>query len=78
MLTQIVEENTPPGLHKIVPEIVDRIDTIVVEVAYSGWTSSDFGDKAVRRELRAVLKNYGPPIKGALFDRIHQYVRENY
>ena len=78
VLTQIVEENTPPGLHKIVPEIVDRIDTIVVEVAYSGWTSSDFGDKAVRRELRAVLKNYGLPIKGALFDRIHQYVRENY
>ncbi|MXN62237.1 HsdR family type I site-specific deoxyribonuclease [Bacillus sp. BGMRC0062] len=78
VLTQIVEENTPRGLHQIVPEIVDRIDTIVVEVAYSGWTSSDFGDKAVRRELRAVLKNYGLPIKGALFDKIYGYVRENY
>lgn len=78
VLTQIVEENTPPGLHQIVPEIVDRIDGIVHEVAYTGWTTSDSGDKSVRRELRAVLKNYGLPIKGDLFDRIYQYVRENY
>jgi len=78
VLTQIVEENTPPGLHQIVPEIVDRIDAIVHEVAYTGWTSSDSGDKSVRRELRAVLKNYGLPIKGDLFDRTYQYVRENY
>lgn len=78
VLTQIVEESTPPGLHQIVPEIVDRIDAIVHEVAYTGWTSSDSGDKSVRRELRAVLKNYGLPIKGDLFDRTYQYVRENY
>lgn len=78
VLTQIVEENTPQGLHQIVPEIVDRIDAIVHEVAYTGWTASDSGDKSVRRELRAVLKNYGLPIKGDLFDRIYQYVRENY
>jgi type I restriction enzyme R subunit len=78
VLTQIVEENTPPGLHQIVPQIVDRIDAIVHEVAYTGWTLSDAGDKAVRRELRAVLKNHSLPIKGDLFDRIYQYVRENY
>lgn len=78
VLTQIVEENTPAGLHQIVPEIVDRVDAIVHEVAYTGWTTSDSGDKSVRRELRAVLKNYGLPIKGDLFDRIYQYVRENY
>jgi len=78
VLTQIVEENTPQGLHKIVPEIVDRIDKIVAEVAYTGWTSSDSGDKSVRRELRAVLKNFGLEIKGNLFDRIYQYVKENY
>lgn len=74
VLTQIVEESTPPGLH----QIVDRIDAIVHEVAYTGWTSSGSGDKSVRRELRAVLKNYGLPIKGDLFDRTYQYVRENY
>ncbi len=78
VLTQIVEENTPPGLHRIVPEIVDRIDKIVEKVAYTGWILSDSGDKSVRRELRAVLKNYGLPIKGDLFDSIYQYVRENY
>lgn len=77
-LTQIVEENTPPGLHKIVPDIVDRIDAIVVEVAYTGWTQSDAGDKRVRRELRTALKEYGLPIKGDLFDRTYEYVRENY
>ena len=78
VLTQLVEENTPQGLHKIVPEIVDRIDKIVEGVAYTGWTSSDSGDKSVRRELRTVLKNYGLPVKGDLFDRTYQYVRENY
>lgn len=77
-LTQIVEENTPPGLHKIVPDIVDRIDAIVVGVAYTGWTDSDAGDKRVRRELRTVLKEYGLPIKGQLFDRTYEYVRESY
>ncbi|MBW0275204.1 type I deoxyribonuclease HsdR [Nocardia sp. MH4] len=77
-LTQIVEQNTPPGLHKIVPEIASRIDEIVAEVAYAGWTSSDAGDKRVRRELRTVLKDYSLPIKGELFDRTYKYVRENY
>ncbi|MFI8089164.1 type I restriction endonuclease subunit R [Streptomyces sp. NPDC086080] len=77
-LTQIVEENTPPGLHKIVPDIVSRIDSIVVEVAYAGWSASDAGDKRVRRELRSVLKEYSLPIKGELFDRTYEYVRENY
>ncbi|MFF2352952.1 type I restriction endonuclease subunit R [Kitasatospora sp. NPDC058115] len=77
-LTQIVTENTPPGLHRIVPDIASRIDTIVVEVAYAGWSASDAGDKRVRRELRSALKEYGLPIKGELFDRTYEYVRENY
>ncbi|NIK54623.1 type I restriction endonuclease subunit R [Kribbella shirazensis] len=77
-LTQIVEENTPPGLHKIVPDIVFRIDRIVVEVAYTGWTESDAGDKRVRRELRTALKEYSLPVKGQLFDKTYAYIRENY
>lgn len=78
VLTQIVEENTAPGLHEIVPEIVDRIDAIVAEVAYTGWTGSDAGDKRVRRELRTALKQFGLPIKGDLFDKTYEYIRENY
>lgn len=77
-LTQIVEENTPPGLHKIVPDIVARVDAIVIEVAFSGWKTSDAGDKTVRRELRGVLKDFGLPVTGKLFDDTYAYVRENY
>jgi type I restriction enzyme, R subunit len=77
-LTQIVAENTPPGLHKIVPDIVDRIDTIVIHVAYTGWKESDSGDKKVRRELRAALKTFGLPVIGPLFDKTYAYVQENY
>jgi type I restriction enzyme R subunit len=77
-LTQIVEENTPPGLHKIVPDIVYRIDSIVLQVAYTGWTESDAGDKKVRRELRSALKDFGLPVTGDLFNQTYQYVRENY
>jgi type I restriction enzyme R subunit len=61
-----------------VPDIGWQIDSIVVEVAYTGWSKSDAGDKRVRRELRGVLKNFGLPIKGDLFDATYQYVRENY
>jgi type I restriction enzyme, R subunit len=74
-LTQIVEENTPPGLHKIVPDIVFRIDSIVLEVAYTGWTDSDAGDRKVRKELRAALKNFGLPVTGDLFNKTYEYVR---
>jgi type I restriction enzyme R subunit len=77
-LTQIVEENTPPGLHKIVPDIVSRIDSIVVKVAYTGWTESDAGDKKVRKELRSALRNFGLPVTGELFNKTYEYVRENY
>lgn len=77
-LTQIVEENTPPGLNRIVPDIVFSIDSIVLEVAYTGWTESDSGDKKVRRELRAALKNFGLPVAGELFKKTYEYVRENY
>jgi type I restriction enzyme R subunit len=77
-LTQIVEENTPPGLHKIVPDIVHQIDSIVVHVAFAGWHDDTDGDKKVRRELRATLKHFGLPLTGQLFDRTYAYVRENY
>lgn len=77
-LTQIVVENTPPGLHKIIPDIVFRVDAIVVAVAYTGWTHSDAGDKRVRRELRTALKEFSLPISGQLFDQTYAYVRENY
>jgi len=77
-LTQIVEENTPPGLHKIVPDIVDRIDGIVSQVAYTGWKESDSGDKKVRKELRAALKTFGLPVTGALFEKTYAYVQESY
>ena len=72
-----VEENTPPGLHKIVPNIVFRIDSIVLEVAYTGWTESDAGDKKVRKELRAALKSFGLRVTGELFNKTYEYVREN-
>jgi type I restriction enzyme R subunit len=65
-------------LHKIVPDIVDRIDTIVGQVAYTGWKESDSGDKKVRKELRAALKTFGLPATGALFEKTYAYVRENY
>lgn len=77
-LTQIVEENTPPGLHKIVPDIVWRIDEIAVQVVYSGWSESDSGDKKVRRELRKVLRDFSLAGDQVLFDRTYAYVRENY
>jgi type I restriction enzyme R subunit len=77
-LTAIVRENSPEGLHKIVPDFVFAVDTIVVDVAYAGWKENDRGDRAVKKELRARLKKFGFPIDGDLFDKVYAYVRENY
>lgn len=77
-LTEIVEQNTPPGLHKIIPDIVHRIDVIVAEAAYTGWIESDRGDKEVRKAIRSTLRNYSLPVTGDLFDKTYAYVRENY
>jgi type I restriction enzyme R subunit len=77
-LTQIVEENQPEGLHLIVMDVVTKIDTIVKQVAYTGWNESIPGDKAVRRELRNVITDFGFPPSGTVFDRAYEYVKENY
>lgn len=75
-LTQITEEDAPPRLHKIVLDIVDRIDAIVVEVAYAGWTQSD-SEKYVRRELQTAPKSTAHP-SSAISHRTYRYLRENH
>ncbi|UUZ60567.1 type I restriction enzyme subunit R domain-containing protein [Nocardioides sp. B-3] len=77
-LSAIVTENTPEGLHKIVPDFVHTVDSIVVDVAYTGWAKNEKGDRAVKREIRSSLKKYGLPVTGDLFDRVYAYVRQNY
>jgi type I restriction enzyme R subunit len=77
-LSQIIEENTPAGLHVVVPDVAARIDAIVSEVAFTGWRESTPGDREVKKQLRAVLKQFGLPVAGELFDRAYVYVRENY
>lgn len=40
----------------VVPDVAARIDAIVAEVAFTGWRESIPGDRAVKKELRGVLK----------------------
>ena len=77
-LSQIIVENKPENLHVVVSDVAARVDEIVGEVAYTGWTASSPGDRAVKRELRGVLKQFGLPVTGELFDQAYLYVRENY
>ena len=77
-LTQIVNEYKPDGTPVVVDDLVRDIDTIVKQVSYSGWAENQSGDRTVRKELRAVLKKYGLPLTGDLFDHAYAYVRENY
>jgi type I restriction enzyme R subunit len=77
-LSQIIEENKPDGLHVVVPDVAARIDAIVTDVAFTGWRESTPGDRAVKKQLRSVLKQFGLPVAGELFDRAYGYVRENY
>jgi hypothetical protein len=42
--------------------VAARIDAIVTEVAFTGWRESTPGDRAVKRELRGVLKQFALPV----------------
>jgi type I restriction enzyme R subunit len=77
-LTQIFREYAPPDVPVIVENVVNDIDTIVKQVRFTGWNSTQAGDRVVRKEVRAVLKKYGLPTTGDLFDRAYAYIHENY
>jgi type I restriction enzyme, R subunit len=77
-LTQIVEEYKPDNTPVVVDDVVRDIDTIVKQVRYTGWNTSQAGDRLVRKELRGVLKKYALPLTGPLFDNAYAYVAENY
>ncbi len=77
-LTQIVDQYKPQGTPVIVTDVVRDIDTIVKQVRFTGWNETQEGDRTVRKELRQVLKKFGLPLTGPLFDNAYGYVRENY
>lgn len=77
-LTQIVNNYKPENTPVIVDDVVRDIDTIVKQVRYTGWNETQEGDRTVRKELRQVLKKFGLPLTGPLFDNAYAYIRENY
>lgn len=77
-LTQILREYAPPDVPVIIEEVVREIDAIVKQVRFTGWTTSQPGDRAVRKELKLVLKKFRLPTTGELFNRAYAYIRENY
>jgi type I restriction enzyme, R subunit len=77
-LTQILNEYGPRRAPEVVGEVVADIDGIVRRVRFSGWATSQPGDRAVRLEIRRALRRHELPTTGDLFDRTYSYVRENY
>lgn len=77
-LTQIFKEYAPPGTPAIIENVVTDIDTIVKQVRFRGWATTQTGDRLVRREVRAVLHKYGLPTTGELFENAYTYIHENY
>jgi type I restriction enzyme R subunit len=77
-LTQILEEYAPPHVPVIIETVVERIDEIVRPIRGTGWQESHPGDRAVRQELRRVLRDNALPPQGEIFDRAYAYIREHY
>jgi type I restriction enzyme R subunit len=77
-LTQIFEEYVPADAPVILGNVVRSIDDIVTDVRYDGWHKDRQGDKLVRIEIRRVLRGYGLPMTGELFDRAYAYIAANY
>ena len=53
-----------------------RVRSRTTEVAFTGWRASTPGDRAVKKELRGVLKQFALPVKGELFDRGFLYMEQ--
>lgn len=77
-LTQIFEEFKPDATPAILKKVVVGIDAIVKEVRWDGWNVTKRGDREVRTAILKVLKQYGLPLQGDLFDHAYAYVAENY
>lgn len=77
-LSQILEEFRPENVPVIIDEVVSDVDEVVRQVRFTGWNETQTGDRTVRKELRLILKRYGLPTTGELFDRAYAYIRENY
>ena len=58
--------------------LANDIDTIVKQVSFQGWASTQTGDRSVRKEVRAVLHKFGLPTTGELFEKAYAYIHENY
>lgn len=77
-LTQIFEEYKPADAPVILEKVVRDIDEIVKAVSWEGWTNTKRGDREVRTAILKVLRHYGLPLQGELFDHAYAYVAENY
>jgi type I restriction enzyme R subunit len=77
-LTQIFREYAPPDVPVILANVVTDIDTIVRQVRYTNWNTTQAGDRVVRKEVRLILKKHGLPTTGELFDKAYAYIHENY
>lgn len=79
-LTQIFHEYAPPGTPGMIEKVVHEIDEIVRQVTAdnTGWALTQKGDRAVRREVRAILKDHELHQVPALFDRAYEYIAEHY
>ena len=77
-LTQIFQEYAPSDAPVIIESVVVDIDSVVKQVRFTGWNSTQAGDRVVRREVRSILKKYGLPTTGDLFDKAYAYIHENY
>ncbi|WP_246199836.1 type I restriction endonuclease subunit R [Arthrobacter zhaoguopingii] len=77
-LTQIFEEFKPDGAPVILEKVVRDIDEIVKTVRWDGWNNTKRGDREVRTAILKVLRHYGLPLQGELFDHAYAYVAGNY
>jgi type I restriction enzyme R subunit len=77
-LTQIFREYAPSDAPAVIESVVVDIDSVVKQVRFTGWNSTQAGDRVVRREVRSILKKYGLPTTGDLFDKAYAYIHENY
>ncbi len=77
-LTQIFEDYQPEGVPVVIEHVVEQVDDLVTPVRNTGWQASHPGDRAVRLELRRILKDSGLPATGDLFDHAYAYISENY
>ena len=77
-LTKLFLETRPDSTPKVIGDVVEAIDDIVIATRFDGWQASESGPRLVQRALMVTLAKFGLGKDKELFDKAYAYIEKHY